>query len=227
MKRSRNELGELDEGAKMTKTINTHRGAHLSGEQKLKLRETAQHLASRGKGITACDESSGTIGKRFEAVGIDNTEDNRRAYREMLFTAEGADKFLCGAILDPETLTQSTKSGESFVKVLQKRDIIPGVKPHLKVYVLPGTSGDTVMQGLDSLADRLNMYVAFLPSSPASLSLAITRILTISSLFSLLYSPSLLTLPYPTLPPIPIITGTTGKERDSPSGGPLSKCKRI
>jgi fructose-bisphosphate aldolase class I len=142
--------------------MNCHGGKHLTQEQKLALSSCANYLASKGKGITACDESAGTIGKRFEDVGVENTEENRRAYREMLFTTPGVEKYLCGAILDPETYSQSTSSssssGELFPEVLRRRNIIPGVKPHLKVYCLPGTSGDTVMQGLDSLAVRLKGY---------------------------------------------------------------------
>lgn len=99
------------------------------------------------------------LGKRFEEVDVANTEENRRKYRQMLFEAPGAAAFLSGAILDPETLTQkSTTTGEFFPSRLTSLGIIPGVKPHLKVYTLPGTGGDTVMQGLDSLASRLNEY---------------------------------------------------------------------
>jgi fructose-bisphosphate aldolase class I len=135
-----------------------HNGAHLSLEAKTALETTARSLATYGKGITACDESAGTIGTRFEAVGVTNTEENRRKYRQMLFEASGASEYLCGAILDPETLTQkSSSSGDYFPKVLESLKIVPGVKPHLKTYTLPGTK-DTVMQGLDSLAARLNGY---------------------------------------------------------------------
>ena len=133
-------------------------GTFLSAVQKEALEATAAALATRGKGITACDESAGTIGKRFEAVGIENTEENRRQYRQMLFTAVGSEEYLCGAILDPETLYQKSDGGTLFPQVLNNRQIVPGVKPHLKVYILPGTGGDTVMQGLDSLAIRCKEY---------------------------------------------------------------------
>jgi fructose-bisphosphate aldolase class I len=93
-------------------------------------------------------------------VGVENIEENRRKYRQMLFTAHGCDKYLCGAILDPETLDQKSDTGSLFPDLLNSKGIIPGVKPHLKTYVLPGTIGDTVMQGLDSLADRLKTYYA-------------------------------------------------------------------
>lgn len=78
----------------------------------------------------------------------------------MLFTASGCENHLCGAILDPETLDQKSDSNILFPELLSSKGIVPGVKPHLKTYMLPGTSGDTVMQGLDSLADRLKGYYA-------------------------------------------------------------------
>lgn len=116
-------------------------------------------VATPGKGITACDEGPGTIGLRFEAVGVENTEENRRKYRQMLFEAPGCENYLSAAILDPETLYQkSSTDGRLFPEVLMEKGIVPGIKPHLKIYTLPGTNGDTVMQGLDSLAVRCNEY---------------------------------------------------------------------
>ncbi|KAG7356210.1 fructose-bisphosphate aldolase [Nitzschia inconspicua] len=133
-------------------------GTFLSAAQKAALEETAAAVATPGKGITACDEGPGTIGARFEAVGIENTEENRRLYRQMLFEAEGCENYLSAAILDPETLYQRSDSGLLFPEVLSKKGIVPGIKPHLKIYTLPGTNGDTVMQGLDSLAVRCKEY---------------------------------------------------------------------
>lgn len=137
-------------------------GSHLSSERKEELKQTAEKIATFGKGIIACDESPGTIGKRFEAVGIENTEENRRSYRQMLFETPGIDAFVCAAILDPETLYQASSTDDNnkmlFPQVLSEKGIVPGVKPHLKVYTLPGTNGDTVMQGLDSLAVRCKEY---------------------------------------------------------------------
>mmetsp|Transcript_30748 Transcript_30748/g.73048 ORF Transcript_30748/g.73048 Transcript_30748/m.73048 type:complete len:418 (-) Transcript_30748:198-1451(-) len=131
----------------------------LTKEQKAALEETAQKIATFGKGITACDEGPGTIGDRFEKVGIVNTEENRRLYRQMLFTCPGADKYLSAAILDPETIYQKSDDGTPFPELLTKRGIVPGVKPHLKVFQLPGCMpGETVMQGLDSLAMRAKEY---------------------------------------------------------------------
>ena len=136
-----------------------HAGAFLSAEEKAHLEKIAAMIGTPGKGITACDEGPGTIGDRFEAVGVENTEENRRAYRQVLFESKGASDYLSAAILDPETLYQkSSTNGELFPKVLMDAGIVPGVKPHLKVYALPGQSGATVMQGLDSLAVRCQEY---------------------------------------------------------------------
>lgn len=136
-----------------------HGGQHLSAERKAELVATAKAMSQAGKGLTACDEGPGTIGDRFEKVGITNSEENRRLYRQMLFTVANGDQFLSGAILDPETVYQKTDDGVLFPKLLSSRGIVPGVKPHLKIYQLPGCKpGETVMQGLDSLAVRCKEY---------------------------------------------------------------------
>ena len=106
----------------------------LTPEQKAALEETASAIATPGKGITACDEGPGTIGDRFEVVGIENNDENRRRYRQMLFEAPGCENYLCAAILDPETLYQRSDScGKLFPALLTEKGIVPGVKPHLKV----------------------------------------------------------------------------------------------
>lgn len=130
----------------------------MSTEEKAALEKTAAAVATSGKGITACDEGPGTIGSRFESVGIANSEETRRRYRQMLFEAPGCENYLSAAILDPETLYQRSDSGKLFPEVLTEKGIVPGIKPHLKIYTLPGTNGDTVMQGLDSLAVRCKEY---------------------------------------------------------------------
>jgi len=131
----------------------------LTDSQKAALEKTAEAVATPGKGITACDEGPATIGGRFEAVGVENTEENRRKYRQMLFEAPGANEYLSAAILDPETLYQKSSTNDKlFPEVLTDLGIVPGIKPHLKIYELPGTNGDTVMQGLDSLAVRAKEY---------------------------------------------------------------------
>lgn len=136
----------------------THAGSHLNSDQKARLEEIAARIASPGKGITACDEGPGTIGSRFEAVGVANTEEHRRVYRQMLFETPGASEHLSAAILDPETIFQKNDNDVPFTDKLKELGISPGCKPHLKVYTLPGTNGDTVMQGLDSLNVRLAHY---------------------------------------------------------------------
>eukprot|EP00854_Cymbomonas_tetramitiformis_P007575 gene7575-9021_t len=126
---------------------------------KAELERVAALIGTPGKGITACDEGPGTVGGRFEDVGVENTEENRRKYRQMLFETPGVNEYLSAAILDPETLYQrSTTDDRLFPEVLDSLNIVPGVKPHLKVYSLPGQSGATVMQGLDSLAARCKEY---------------------------------------------------------------------
>jgi fructose-bisphosphate aldolase class I len=134
-------------------------GTHLTKNQKAELEKTAAMIATPGKGITACDEGPATVGSRFEAVGIENSEETRRVYRQMLFEAEGCENYLSAAILDPETLYQKSSTNDKlFPAVLMERGIVPGVKPHLKIYELPGTNGDTIMQGLDSLNVRAREY---------------------------------------------------------------------
>jgi len=136
------------------------RRSFLSQETKAELEAVVRHISQPGKGISACDESGRTINPRFEKVGVEATEDRRRAYRQMLFEAEGAPEYVSGAILDPETVFQKSSDGVPLPKVLADRGILPGVKPSLQVYKLPGCDGETVMQGLDSLAERLREYKA-------------------------------------------------------------------
>lgn len=94
----------------------------MTTDQRSALEATAAAIATPGKGITACDESAGTIGARFEQVGIENTEENRRRYRQMLFEAPEANRYLSAAILDPETLYQkSSTNDKTFPEVLTER----------------------------------------------------------------------------------------------------------
>lgn len=132
----------------------------LSAEQKLELERVVEHIGQPGKGISACDESGRTINPRFEKVGVEGTEDRRRAYRQMLFEASNAPDYISAAILDPETVDQKATCGTPLPQVCHDRGILPGVKPSLQVYKLPGCDGETVMQGLDSLAERLKKYKA-------------------------------------------------------------------
>lgn len=137
-----------------------YRRAWLSEEAKRELEAVVEHIGQPGKGISACDESGRTINPRFEKVGVTPTEEHRRVYRQMLFEAPGAADYISGAILDPETVFQKASSGIPLPQVLKDRGILPGVKPSLTVYKLPGCGGETVMQGLDYLSDRLKEYRA-------------------------------------------------------------------
>jgi fructose-bisphosphate aldolase, class I len=123
-----------------------------------KLEATARELVAPGKGILAADESFGTIGKRFEAVGIESSEESRRAYREMLFTTDGIGEYLSGVILFEETLRQETSDGRPLAKVLEDQGIIPGIKVDKSTVDLPLSKGEKFTQGLDGLGDRLPEY---------------------------------------------------------------------
>jgi len=122
------------------------------------LEATAKELVAEGKGILAADESTGTIKKRFDSIGVESTEDNRRAYRELLFTTEGSEDYISGVILYDETLRQSASDGTPFPELLAGRGIIPGIKVDMGAKPLPGAEGETVTEGLDGLRDRLNEY---------------------------------------------------------------------
>jgi fructose-bisphosphate aldolase class I len=122
------------------------------------LQETARALVAEGKGILAADESDGTIKKRFDSIDVESTEDNRRAYRELLFTAEGAEEYISGVILFDETIRQSSSDGTPFPKLLESRGIIPGIKVDKGAKPLANTEDETVTEGLDGLRERLQEY---------------------------------------------------------------------
>ena len=122
------------------------------------LAETARAMVAPGKGIIAIDESSATCAKRFAGVGIENTEENRRAYRELLLTAPNANQYLSGAILFDETIRQSTRSGIPFAKYMADNGMIPGIKVDKGTHALAGFPGEVVTEGLDGLRDRLAEY---------------------------------------------------------------------
>ncbi|KAI9206472.1 fructose-bisphosphate aldolase [Polychytrium aggregatum] len=125
------------------------------------LAATANAIAAPGKGILAADESTGTIGKRFGPIGVENVEENRRAYRELLFTA-GADlpKYISGVILFEETLYQKTASGKPFAELLREQGIQVGIKVDKGTVELAGTDGETTTQGLDGMNERCQKYYA-------------------------------------------------------------------
>jgi fructose-bisphosphate aldolase class I len=127
----------------------------------LQMEETARALVARGKGILAADESTGTIEKRFKSVGAACTEDNRRAYRELLFSTAGLGEFISGVILFDETIRQKAADGTPLVEVLHRQGIIPGVKVDKGAKALAGFSGEKITEGLDGLRDRLAEYREF------------------------------------------------------------------
>ena len=118
------------------------------------LAETAQALVADGKGILAADESAGTIKKRFDSIGVESTEDNRRDYRTTLFTTLGAAQYISGVILFDETLRQSAADGSRMVDILTQQGIIPGIKVDVGAKPLAGHPDETVTEGLDGLRDR-------------------------------------------------------------------------
>jgi len=124
------------------------------------LKATIATLTKPGKGILAADESTATITKRFTAVGIESTEETRRAYRTLMFTTTGANEFLAGVILFEETLGQAADDGTPLPKLLEKLGIVPGIKVDKGTVPLTGSDGDLITQGLDGLADRLTKYKA-------------------------------------------------------------------
>jgi fructose-bisphosphate aldolase class I len=123
------------------------------------LESVAQAMVAPGKGIIAIDESTNTIAKRFAAVGVDNTEENRRTYRELLLTTPNLSDHISGAILYDETIRQSTRDGVPFTKVMREAGIIPGIKVDKGPQPLAGFPGDLVTEGLDGLRARLEEYV--------------------------------------------------------------------
>jgi fructose-bisphosphate aldolase, class I len=123
------------------------------------LQSIAQAMVAPGKGILAADESTGTIEKRLKSIQVENTEDNRRAYRDMLFTTKGLSQYISGVILYDETLRQKGLAGGPFVELLQKNGILPGIKVDTGAKDLALCPGETVTEGLDSLAKRCAEYV--------------------------------------------------------------------
>lgn len=124
------------------------------------LEQTIAKIAVRGKGILAADESTPTITKRFDACGIAASEDNRRAYRQMLISTPGINQFVAGVILFEETLNQKTSDGVPFPEALNKLGIVPGIKVDKGLVNLAGTNNEQVTQGLDGLPERLADYKA-------------------------------------------------------------------
>jgi fructose-bisphosphate aldolase, class I len=122
------------------------------------LERIARAMVDKGRGILAADESTGTIKKRFDKIKLESTEEARRGYREMLFTAADAQKYISGVIMYDETLRQSTKGGERFADLLTRLGIVPGIKVDAGTKPLPNFPGEVITEGLDGLAGRLAEY---------------------------------------------------------------------
>jgi fructose-bisphosphate aldolase class I len=123
------------------------------------LNKVAEAMVARGRGILAADESSGTIKKRFDAIGVESTPDTRRDYREMLFrTTDAMSKYISGVILYDETIRQNAKDGTPLVKLIEKGGSIPGIKVDKGTTPLPFCPGEVVTEGLDGLRERLVEY---------------------------------------------------------------------
>jgi fructose-bisphosphate aldolase class I len=123
------------------------------------LAKVAQAMVAPGRGILAADESTGTIGKRFQGIQVENTEEHRRAYRDMLFTAKALGEHISGVILYDETLRQKSADGTPFPVLLQRQGVIPGIKVDAGAKDMALCPGETVTEGLDGLAKRCAEYV--------------------------------------------------------------------
>jgi fructose-bisphosphate aldolase, class I len=122
------------------------------------LHDTARAIVADDKGILAADESTGTIKKRFDAIGVESTEENRRYYRQLLFTAPGMEDFIGGVILYDETLRQSADDGTPFSEVLASKGVVPGIKVDTGAHDQAGFPGEKVTEGLDGLRGRFEEY---------------------------------------------------------------------
>ena len=123
------------------------------------LNRVAEAMVAPGRGILAADESSGTIKKRFDAIGAESTADNRRDYRELLFrSSEAMSKYISGVILYDETIRQNAKDGTPLVKLIEQAGSLPGIKVDKGVQPLPNCPGEVVTEGLDGLGKRLDEY---------------------------------------------------------------------
>jgi fructose-bisphosphate aldolase class I len=122
------------------------------------LKSVAQSIVAKQKGVLAADESGPTIKKRFDSIKLESTEENRRRYREILFTTEGIERYIGGVIFFDETLRQTTRDGTPFARLLSNRGIVPGIKVDKGAKALALYPGDKVTEGLDGLRERLAEY---------------------------------------------------------------------
>jgi len=131
-----------------------------AGQYKEELIKNAKAIGAPGKGILAADESTGTIGKRFATIDVENNHDNRQAYRQLLFEAPGIDQHISGVIMYDETVRDTSKEGKKFVDILTERGILCGIKVDTGLVEIGGTDGETATQGLDGLGKRCAEYYA-------------------------------------------------------------------
>ncbi len=122
------------------------------------LHDIATAIVAENKGILAADESTGTIAKRFDSIGVESTEENRRFYRQLLFTAPGMEDSIGGVILYDETIRQSTDDGTAFSEVLSAKGVVPGIKVDTGAHDQAGLPGEKITEGLDGLRARFEEY---------------------------------------------------------------------
>ena len=131
----------------------------MTGSKTQSLEDIANAMVTPGKGILAADESTGTIKKRLDSINVESTEDNRRAYRELLFTSEDAMRnYISGVILFDETLRQTASNGKQLAEIIQAAGAVPGIKVDKGAKDLSGAPGEKVTEGLDGLRERLAEY---------------------------------------------------------------------
>lgn len=132
---------------------------YLTKAQEDELRQIAQAIVAPGKGILAADESTGSMDKKLKPIGLENVEENRRLYRQILFTSSNeVSKYISGVIMFHETFYQKTDDGTPFVEILKKKGILPGIKVDKGVVPMAGTIGEGTTQGLDDLNARCAQY---------------------------------------------------------------------
>ncbi|KII66057.1 Fructose-bisphosphate aldolase C [Thelohanellus kitauei] len=132
--------------------------SHLPADKKKRLHTIAKEIVAKGKGILAADESNASVAKRFSEIKLDNTEENRRLFRQMLFSAKGAEEYLGGVIFFEETFKHMDDSGKLFVELLKERGIKVGIKLDKGLVTIPGTDDEKFTQGFDGLVERCKEF---------------------------------------------------------------------
>lgn len=122
------------------------------------LNAIARSIVADHKGVLAADESTGTIKKRFDTIGVESNEENRRAYRNLLFTTAGFEEYVGGVILYDETIRQASDDGTPFAELLAAKGVVPGIKVDTGAHELAGQPGEKVTEGLDGLRARFEEY---------------------------------------------------------------------